>query len=193
MNPPLTQSDALTQLKLYTSQTANFTFTDDELNQALQSAWNDTYVVNVVWDSSLVYSAGTWQYSIPATLTTVRGLYFILDSDDYPRPISPDTYEIVNGKIQFRRDIQDILDDGMTIYVKGAYKLASSDSLTTNGQVNYVISLAAELLLNQLLLKRAFQFLRNDTTTADIVRSLQAVQGNVLRYKQALLREFEES
>lgn len=192
MNPPLTQAAALTQLKLYTSQTANFTFTDDELTQALQAAWNDTYVVNIAWDSSLTYTSGTWQYTIPATLTTVRGLYYKNDSNDYPRHISPDSYEIVNGKIQFNNKIQKILSDGWTIYIKGAYKLGSSDSLTTNAQVNYVINLAAEQLLNQLLLKRAFQFLRNDTTTADVVRSLQAIQGNVLRYKQALLREFEE-
>jgi hypothetical protein len=193
MNPPLTQAAALTQLKLYTSQTANFTFTDDELTQALQAAWNDPYVVNVAWDSSISYSAGTWQYAIPATLSTIRGLYFKLDSNDYPRPISPDVYEIVNGEIQFRPTIQTILNDTMTIYAKGTYKLTSSDSLTTNAQVNYVINLAAQILLNQLLLKRAFQFLRNDTTTADIVRSLQAIQGNVLRYKQAILREFEEA
>lgn len=191
MNPPLSQTNALTQLKLFTSQTGNFTFTDDEMTQALQSAWNDPYVVNVVWDSSISYSAGTWQYAIPATLSTIRGLYFKLDSDDYPRPISPDTYEIVNGEIQFRPTIQTILNDTMTIYAKGTYKLTSSDSLTTNAQVNYIINLAAEILLNQLLLKRAFQFLRNDTTTSDIVRTLQAIQGNVLRYKQAIAREFE--
>lgn len=180
-------------MKLFTSQTANFTFTDDELNQALQSAWNDAYVVNVVWDSSLVYVAGTWQYAVPATLTTVRGLYYQYDTDRNPLPISTDTYEVVDGNIQFRDSIRLILDAGMTIYAKGAYKLKDNDSLTTNAQVNYVINLAAELLLNQLLLKRAFQFLRNDTTTTDIVRTLQAVQGNVLRYKQAILREFEEA
>jgi len=193
LNPPLTQSAALTQLKLYTSQTGNFTFTDDELTQALQAAWNDAYVINYVWDSSLTYTAGTWQYTVPATVTNVRGLYYLNDSSSYPRPISSDLYEVVNGKIQFRDEIQKWLDTGQTIYVKGAYKLASTDSLTTNAQVNYVINLAAEQLLNQLLLKRAFQFLRNDTTTADIVRSLQAVQGNVLRYKQAIQRDFEDA
>lgn len=183
----------MTQLKLFTAQEANFTFTDDELNQSLQSAWNDGYVVNVVWDATLTYSTGTWQYAIPTTISAVRGLYFRTDSDTYPRPISSDLYETVNGNIQFRQGIQRVLSDGMTIYVKGTYKLSASDSLTTNAQVNYTINLAAQILLDRLLLKRAFVFLQNDTTTADIVRTLQVVQGNVLRYKQAILREFEEA
>jgi len=193
MNPPLSQSDALTQLKLYTSQTANFTFTDDELNQALQAAWNDSYVVNPVWDNSLTYVDGTWQYAVPSTISVVRNLYYLNDTSSYPRPISSDLYEVVDREIQFRNGIQRWLSGGMTIYAKGSYKLASGDSLTTNAQVNYVINLAAELLLNNLILKRAFQFLRNDTTMADIQRALQIVQGNVLRYKQAIKREFEEA
>lgn len=191
MNPPLSQSAALTQLKLYTSQTSNFTFTDDELTQALQVAWNDPYVVNIVWDDSLSYSSASWQYAIPATLSTVRAIYTELDSSSNPDPISSDLYEIVDGEIQFRDSTRSWLIDGQTLYLKGTYKLGASDELTTTNLVNYVINMAAEILLNQLLLKRAFMFLRNDTTTADILRSLQAVQGNVLRYKQALQREFE--
>lgn len=191
MNPPLTQSDALTQLKTYTSQTTNFTFTDDELNQALQTAWNDSFVVDIVWDSSLTYEDGTWQYTVPATLSAVRGIYTRLDTSSNPDPISPDLYEVVDGVIQFRDAIRSWLTSGQTLYLKGTYKLASTDSLETTNLVNYVINKAAEILLNQLLLKRAFMFLRNDTTTADIVRTLQAVQNNVLRYKQALTREFE--
>lgn len=193
MNPPLSQSDALTQLKLFTSQTNNFTFTDDELNQALQAAWNDAYVIDRVWDGSLTYSDGTWQYTVPDTITVVRGLYFLRDSSSNPSLISSDCYEIVNGNIQFNNKIKRVLTSGQTIYIKGSYKLTADDDLSTTTQVNYVINLAAELLLNQLLLKRAFQFLRNDTTTTDIVRTLQAIQGNVLRYKQAIQREFEDS
>lgn len=150
-------------------------------------------MVNRVWDSSLVYASGTWQYTIPSSLTTITGLYYQSDTGSYPRRIAPETFEIINGQIKFNTKIQNVLSDGMTIYAKGNYKLASTDSLTTTIQVNYVINLAAELLLNNLVLKRAFQFLRNDTTMSDIARALQVVQGNVLRYKQAILREFEDS
>ncbi|HET7630168.1 MAG TPA: hypothetical protein VFK03_02230, partial [Candidatus Saccharimonadales bacterium] len=97
MNPPLSFADALTQLKLLTSQTGNFTFTDDELTLALQEAWNDTYVVNQVWDNSLTYAIDTWQYSIPSTVTAVRGIYFQRTTTDDPEPLDPSMYEIVNG------------------------------------------------------------------------------------------------
>lgn len=191
MNPPLTFAQALTQLTTFTSQTSNFTFNSDELTQALQSAWIDAFVCNVVWDSSISYQLGTWQYPLPATLTTVRGLYFIRTTTDNPEPISPDLYEVVAGNIQFNRQVERWLSDTYTLYIKGLYKLTTSDSLTSDNLVNYVINLAAEILLNNLILKRTFVFLRNDTSLTDIVRALQTIQGQTLRYKQALLREFE--
>lgn len=191
MNPPLAFSDAKTQLKLFTSQTANFTFTDDEITQALQTAWIDTYVVKPVWDTSVTFTSATWQYPIPATVSVVKDLYYTRTTTDYPERISPDLYEIVNGNIQFIENTQKWLADTYTIYIKGSYKLSTSDSLTTVELINYVINLAAELLLNNLVLKRTFVFLKNDTSMSDIVNSLKVVQGNVLRYKQALLREYE--
>lgn len=193
MNPPLSFSQTLTQLTTFTSQTSNFTFNSDELTQALQSAWNDTFVVNFVWDSTTSYVTGTSKYPIPATVTVVKDLYFTRTSTDYPERISPELYEIVAGNIQFTVFAQQWLADTYTIYIKGQYKLATTDSLTNTALVNYVVNLAAEILLNNLVLKRTFVFLRNDTSLADIVRALQVVQNNVLRYKQALLREFESS
>lgn len=193
MNPPLDFADALVQLKLLTSQTGNFTFTDDEITQALQTAWNDTYVVNQVWDSSLTFNGGTWQYAIPATVTTVRGLYFIRVLGNDPEPISSDLYEVVAGNIQFNNSVTRWLGDSYTIYVKGSYKLTTTDELETTNLINYVINLAAEILLTNLVMKRTFVFLRNDTSMTDIARALQIIQGNVLRYKQAILREFESA
>lgn len=193
MNPPLAYSDALVQLKLLTSQTANFTFTDDELNQSLQSAWNDTYVCDVIWDSSLSYVTGTWQYLIPDGVTTVRDLYFKRSSTDNPERISPDLYEIVAGNLQFNNQVNLWLSDTYTLYIKGLYKLTTDDELDTADLVNYTINLAAEMLINNLILKRAFVFLRNDTSMGDAVNALRVIQGNVLRYKQALLREFESA
>lgn len=193
MNPPLAFSDALTQLKLLTSQTANFTFTDDEITQALQSAWNDTYVCDSVWDGSTTFTTGTWQYLIPDTVTRVQDLYFKRTSTDNPERISPDLYEIVTGNIQFGVSAERWLSDTYTIYIKGLYKLTTDDELDTTNLVNYTINLAAEILITNLIMKRAFVFLRNDTSMPDITRALQVIQSNVLRYKQALLREFESS
>lgn len=193
MNPPLTFAAAQTQLATLTSQTSNFTFNSDELTLALQQAWNDTYVVNQVWDSTTSFVVGTWQYAIPATITVPRDLYYTRTSTSFPERISPELYEIVNGKIQFTLRTPAWFSDTLTIYIKGSYKLLTTDSLVTRNQVNYVLNLAAEILLNQLLLKKTFVFLTNDTSVAEIAAALRVFQGNVLRYKQALLREFESS
>lgn len=191
MNPPLSFSDALTQLKILTSQTANFTFTDDELTQALQSAWNDTFVCDAVWDSSLTFVQGTWQYPIPFTISNVQGIYIRRTTQDFPEEIDPGLYEIVNGNIQFGVKTPLVLSDTYTLYIKGLNKLTTDDELDTDNLVNYVINLAAYILLKQLALKAAFVFLRNDIQVVDIIRAKADVKEDMLRYRQALRREFE--
>lgn len=191
MNPPLTQAQALTQLQILTSQTANFTFNVDELTQALQTAWNDPFTVRRVWDSSLSYTQGTWQYTLPATITVVRDLYYQKTSTQEPEILSTDLYEIVAGVIQFKPAVQRWMLTGMTIYIKGVYKLVSTDTLNTTHLVNYVLYTAAENLLETLIFKSVFVFLRNDTSMADITRALQLVQSKRLEYKRSLSREFE--
>lgn len=191
MNPPLTYANALVQLSLLTSQTGNFTFTSDELNQALTQAWNDTYVVNQVQDSSITYTPGTYSYPIPATLDVVRQIKFIRSTSDYPEEITPDLYSIVAGNIEFNDLMRRWVYDNYNLIIKGSYKVAVTDSLLTQNLINYVLNLAAEILLSRLLLKKTFVFLTNDTTVQEIIASLNAIQGQVLRYKQALLREFE--
>jgi hypothetical protein len=200
MNPPLTFANALTQLKLMTTQTANFTFTNDELTQALTIAWQDSFAGNIVWDSSVQYVMGTYQYAIPATLTTVREIYIVKPETNltgaggnYPEPISQDLYDIVNGKIQFRQIMQNFVGNSVTLYLKGFYSLTVNDNLITDNQVNYVLHLAAYSLLRSLLLKRVFVFLRNDTTTGDIKLATDIMRNEVLTYKQRLLREFESN
>ena len=191
MNPPLPFVDALTQLSLLTSQEGNFTFTTDELTQALTQAWNDTYVVNQVTDSSLTFVPGTYLYAIPATMDVVRSIKFIRTINDYPEEISSDLYSIVAGNIEFNEGMRRWLGDNYTLYIKGSYKVATTDSLLTQNLVNYVLNLAAEILLSRLLLKKTFVFLTNDTTVQEIIASLNTIQGQVLRYKQSLLREYE--
>lgn len=193
MNPPLAFAGAQTQLALLTSQTSNFTFTNDELTQALQSAWNDTAVVTPVWDSSTSFVVGTSLYPIPATVTRVKDLYFQRTSSDFPERISPELYEIIGSNIQFTVNTPKWLADTYTIYIKGSYKLTTTDSLPTDALVNYVLSMAAYILLKQLALKKTFFFLKTDTSMSDIINARRDMQADVLRYKQALLREYESA
>jgi hypothetical protein len=200
---PIAFAEALASLNILTSQTANFTFTNDEMTQALTTAWNDSFVVTVAYDSSLVYQVGTWVYAIPATMVTVKEIYVILpdnaqevtpyDTTNYPVKVSQDLYEIVNGNIQFLGESQNYLYDTYTLYLKGNYKLGLSDSLPTVNLINYVLWLAVDTLMRQLLLKSTFVFLRNDATIPAIVAAQKVTSEQVLVYKQRLFREFEST
>lgn len=201
MTPPLSFANALIQLKTLTSQTANFTFTNDELTAALTTAWQDSFVVTTVWDQTLTYVTGTWQYTVPATLTSVKEIYIILPdftpettpgtSTQYPGRVDKSLWEVVAGKIQFAQDAQNYIGSNHTLYLKGNYRLTTSDTLPTVNLINYVLWLAANTLMNQLLLKSAFVFLRNDTTIGEIVAAQKITEGQMLQYKQRLAREFE--
>lgn len=191
MNPPLTFAQALTQLSLLTSQTGNFTFSSDELTQALQEAWNDKFVVSRVYDSSLSYAAGTFSYPIPATMNVVRDIYFQRTSTDNPELLGKDLYEVLNGNIIFNLSAERWLGDNYQLFVRGAYKKLTTDSLDTTHLVNYVLNRAAEILLNRLLLKKTFVFLTNDTTVSEIVAALRIATNNVLMAKQGIAREYE--
>ena len=199
--PPLDYNDALTSLNLLTSQTANFTFTSDEMNLALTNAWNDGFVVSEVWDSSLTYAMGTWQYPIPNTLTTVKEIYIILPQNaldtippgggNYPGKVSSDLWEIVDGNIQFDAATPRYFGDTYTLYLKGNYKLQLTDSLPTTDVINYVLWLAADNLMMQLLLKSAFVFLRNDTQLTAIINAQKTTGTKLLEMKQRLARSFK--
>lgn len=201
--PPLTFAEALLALQILTSQTANFTFNNDELTQALTAAWMDGYVVTEAYDSSLTYQSGTYIYAVPASMRTVKEIYIILPvnwqedapllTTAYPGPISPDLYEVINGNIYFRDITQQYFDDSYTLYLKGNYKLSTNDSLPTENLVLYVLWLAADNLMNMLLLKSAFVFLRNDTNVAAIVAASKITSTKVLELKQRLQRSFEST
>lgn len=191
MNPPLTFAQALVQLKLLTSQTANFTFSDDELTQALQEAWNNTYVCKTILDSTTIYMTGTFVYPVPTAMNVPVEIYYKPDSSLPMKPISRDLWRLIDGSIYFNADATKYLDSNYTLYIKGRYKIASTDSLTTDNLVNFVLSMAAYLLLKRLSYKMTFQFLRNDTSMGDIINARRDMQADMLTYKQALQRQFE--
>lgn len=200
---PLSFANAQTELATITSQTANFTFTSDELTSALTQAWMDGYVVAEKWDSSLTYSQGTYIYTVPATLRTVKEIAIILPANstdyvppgagNYPGTISKDLWEVIDGSIHFRDITQLYFADSYTLYLKGNYKLQTTDSLPTENLCLYVLWLAADNLMQMLLLKSAFVFLRNDTSLQAIVAASKITSMKVLEMKQRLPRGFESA
>jgi hypothetical protein len=192
LEPPLAFTDALTQLKLLTSQGNNFAFTDDELTQALTEAWNDTNVGRKVTDSSVSFVMGTFTYSKPATLDTISAIWVQYATGEPKRKLDRHLYTFpTDGTFEFIDDSRRWLQDNLTLYLVGRHKLTTDDSLDTTALVNYVLNWAAFLLLNRLALKYAFSFLKNDTSMSDILNARNAFQSNALMYKQALQREFE--
>jgi hypothetical protein len=176
-----------------TNQLNLFTFTIDQITQALTQAWQDSYVVTSLWDDSLTYIQGTWQYALPENVRVVRGIYTKKNETSYPEPISTDLYEIVGTNIQFRPQVQNFLTDNTTLYLKSSYKLLTADSLPTENMINYVLSLATFLMLKQLSFMKVFVFLRNDTSLADIINTRKDIQMEMLQFRQALQRDFEGS
>lgn len=187
----MTFAQGLTELSTMTSQGGNFTFTSDELTQALAEAWNDKFVVSRVYDSTLTYLVGTYSYSVPTSMTVVRDIYFQRTSTDYPELLGKDLYEVLNGSIIFNIRAERWLGDNYTLYVRGAYKKTVSDTLDTTHLINYVLNRAAEILLGRLLLKKTFVFLTNDTNVAEINAAINIFRQNVLMAKQGIAREFE--
>lgn len=189
----MTFSDSLTQLNILLSNTAGFTFNTDETNQILTDAWNDKYAVNpLVWDSSLTFDAQTptYTYAIPATLTTVNEIYIRRSTNDFPVEIDKKLWRVIGSNIQFFDGALNYIPDGYTLYLKGWYKVSTADTVTDTGLEQYIVALAGYNALRYLLFKKTMQFLRNDTSVAEIVGTRKELYADVARWRQQLGSEF---
>jgi hypothetical protein len=186
---------ALTELNTLLSDSDNFTFTTDQKNQFLTTAWNDSWVATPVWDNSLSYAQGTFEYVIPGTITAVGDVYFQRTSTDYPERIDNElwSYENVAGvpSIIFEMIAERVLSNNYQLYLKGRYKLTTSDDLPTVELQNYVLSHAGYLSLRNLGYQKTLRFLRNDTTLADILNLRKDFQADMLSWRQQLQQHYE--
>jgi len=168
-------------------------FSDDEVTQFLTDAWNDKYAVNpLVWDSSLTFDAKdtTFRYTIPATLTTVSGIYITRTDTDFPEEIDTKLWEVMGNTIQFTDRALQVIPDGFTLYLRGRYKVTTSDTITDIGLEQYIVALAGYNALRYLLMKRLVQFLKNDTSVAEIVAARRELYADMVRWRQQLQAEF---
>lgn len=189
----MTFAQSLVQLNILISNTAGFTFNTDETNQILTDAWNDKYAVNpLVWDSSLTFNASTplYQYAIPATLTTVSGIYIKRSSTDNPELVNDALWEVVGSNIQFNDRALQVIPDGYTLYLRGRYSVTTADTITDIGLQEYIINLAAYNALKYLLLKKTMTFLRTDTSVSEIVAAKREFYTDMVRWRQQLQSEF---
>lgn len=184
--------DTYSELNIRIGDTADVTFTPEEKASALHKAWNDSFVVKTVWDSTTVWAASTWSYPVPSTMDSVKDIYRAYSSSDSPLPISSDLYEIVDGNIRFRQNAERIFNAGDTVYIKGNKKLDyATDSLTTTNLQEYVLASAGFNTLSLLGYKKANLFLKNDTSMSELVTLRRELDTERKELRGKLLREWE--
>jgi hypothetical protein len=185
----------LTDLNTVLGDSADVTFTSGEKTRALTRAWNDPYVVSHVWDTSLTYTQGTYQYTQPSTLTSLQDIYIAVTGASLPMPdpIDSDLWEKISGKIQFSSRTDRIIPTGYTLYLKGHYKLLTTDSLPNEAMYEYVLSLAGVNTLTLLGHKKANLFVKNDTTMGEMIGLRRELQNDVREGRQRLRRTFESA
>lgn len=189
-------NDTLEQLNIELGDTNNVTFTVEEKQRALTKAWNDSDVVNTVWNSTLTFDQSTYQYAIPATLDTIKDIYISASNStaDAPEKIDSDLWEVVNGNIQFSPKANSAIAQGYTLYLKGNYKLdPDTDTISNVTLQEYVIALAGWETLRLLGYKKANLFLKNDITMTELITLKRDFENDVKNLRNKLHTEFESA
>lgn len=186
---------AQTTLNTVIGDSSDTTFSSSEKQRALTRAWNDSYVVNHVWDTSLSYTTGTYQYALPATLTTIQDIYISPtgSSKPFPEAIDNSLWELVNGNIQFTWQADGIIPSSSTLYLKGFYKLTTSDSIAKVDMQEYVLALAGVYTLKMLTHKKANLFTKNDITMSELIGLKRDLQQDVVEFRRRLRTSWESA
>lgn len=189
----LTFAAALEELNTTLGDPSDITFSTSEKERAMTRAWNDSHVFNEVWDTSVTYSTGTYQYTRPAALTGIADIYISVSgaSNPHPEPIDNSLWEDVNGKIQFNSAADRVIPHGYTLYIKGRYKLSTSDSIAGAVMQEYVLALAGVYTLKMLLHKKANLFTKNDVTVSELINIRRDLENDVVELRRRLRTSWE--
>jgi hypothetical protein len=186
---------SLTTLDTILGDSDNVTFSVAEKTRAMTRAWNDSFVVTEVWDTSLTYAQGTYQVALPATLTTLKDIYISASGSvqPMPDPISNDLWEIVNGNIQFNQKADNTIPNGYVLYLKGNKKTTVSDTITPVNMQEYVLALAGYNTLTLLGHKKANLFVKNDVTMGELLGLRQQFATDVKEARTRLPKVYESA
>lgn len=190
----MTYQDSLNELNITIGDSEDTTFTPEEKGRALTKAWNDSYVVKTVWDSTLTYSSSTYQYTKPTGMTTIKDIYLSISnntSTDKPQKLDKAVWEVVDGNIQFNNYADSVITSGSTLYIKGNYKYTISDTISDVNTQEYIIALAGFNTLTALTFKKANLFLKNDTSMSELIALRRELKQEVLEYRAKKARDFE--
>lgn len=188
-------ADTLEQLNITLGDTEDVTFTPEEKARALQKAWNDSYVVERVVDSTSTFTLGTRRQAIPATMTTVTGISLSPSNNltaDFPSYVDSDLYDVIDGYIVWKNLANNIIPTGYTLYLVGYKKLDYlTDTLTNPNMQEYVIALAGYNTLTLLGYKKANLFLKNDLTVSELIALRRELKQEAMELRGKLGRAFE--
>jgi hypothetical protein len=187
--------DIYEQINITLGDSNNVTFTPEEKARAAQKAWKDAYAVERKKDDSLTFTAGTYEYNIPTSLTTVTDIQLSASgntTDDFPESISKDLWDVVDGQIRFRNLANSIIPSGYTLYLIGNKRLDyTTDTVDDEDLQEYLIALGAYNTLALLTYKKANLFLKNDTSMAELISLKRDLKQEVLELRGKLQRSFE--
>lgn len=167
----------------------NFAFTAAEKTSLVSQAIKDAHVVKSVWDDSLAYAKGTWQYAVPSGVTTIKDIYIKVGTNEDPETVSV-PFEVVEDNIHFKKGSR-VIPDGYTLYIRGNYKYTTADTITDTRIQEYILNLAQLNALRSLGIKKTMKFLKNDASVAEIIAMKRELEREVSQHRGTVQREFQ--
>ena len=182
----MTQDEAQTELSTMLADTLQ-QVSEDRLSAAISTAWRDSYVTNQVIDESLTFSAGTYIYAVPTTVTTIESIGIKLNATSGVSPLSNDLWEIIGSEIRFNSNVDRYLDSGTVLSIRGRRKVLDAETIDTDSALHdYVINLAAWNILKYMGISKIMSFLNNDTSMADVINFRRELERDIKYYRLQL-------
>lgn len=182
--------DFINQLNLMLGDSSNFALTSDQKNQAMTQAFNDKWAVTPVWDNSLTFSISQYKYPLPATVTTVSDVYLERDVSQFPEWIGRDLWEVINGNLQFNNVAHWTIPDTYPLWLKGYYKIQTTDTVNDTSLQNYILAVAGWICLRNLTYTKINSFLRNDTTVSELLATRKEMLNDIMLWRQQIGTDF---
>jgi len=184
--------ELLDKLNIRLGDSDNFTFTPEEKQEALDEAFNDDFVISPVWNTSLSYSTGTYQYALPNGLTVVQDIYIKPDNNqDNPQSIEGSSWSVVGTNIQFSG--APTVPNGYGLYIKGKYRYTTDDTVAETNVQEYILNLAQRHCLKMLGTKKALRFLKNDTSMSEVIAIKRELDAEIQSYRRRLPTSWESA
>lgn len=183
--------DLYNKLNIKLGDNDNFAFTQEEKEEFITEAIEDSYVVKTVRDVTLTYSLGTSRYAVPTALTTVKDISIKYGDYADPEPIAL-PWEVVDRYIEFKGG-SSALPDGTTLYIRGNYKYTIADTIAETNLQQYVLNLAQINAMDGIGIKKILKFVKNDMTVSEMMAVKSNLERKTQQQRLRLPREFQSA